>query len=91
MASKPRVRARVEDGSSFAEFLAARKRQSTGGPGRPAAQVLRRISRLDAEEALRSGVSAMRAVYAWAYGYETTSGRLDWLRSKVMDAIDDSE
>ena len=53
--------------------------------------MLRRISRLDAEEALRSGVSAMRAVYAWAYGYETTSGRLDWLRSKVMDAIDDSE
>ena len=88
-AVKPRVRAHVDEGASFENFLAARKKQNTGGPGRIASPVLRRVTRVQAEEALES-VSAMRAVYAWCYGFETNSGNMPWLRAKVIAAIDDA-
>ena len=91
VAGKPRFRARVDEGTSFADFLAARKKQNAGGPGRPAAAPVRRVTRAEAEKALESGVTAMRAVYAWAYGFESKSGRMDWLRSRVMDAVRDEQ
>ena len=50
-AVKLRVRARVDDGASFEDFLAARKKQNTGGPGRFASPVLRHVTRVQAEEA----------------------------------------
>ena len=91
VAGKPRVRARVDEGTSFADFLAARKKQNAGGSGRPAAAPVRRVSRADAEAALKTGASAMRAIYAWCYGFETKSGNLAWLRQKVTEAIGDEE
>ena len=89
--AKPRVRARLDEGTSFADFLAMRKKQNTGGPGRSAAPVVRRLSRAEAEAALGAGTAATRAAYAFCYDFETHSGNLKWLRSKVMEAIDDEE
>ena len=72
-----------------------RKKQNVGGPGQTAAAVVRRVSRAEAEhcswQAMESGQSAMRAVYAWCYGFETTSGNLKWLRAKVWEAIGDED
>ena len=87
-AAKPRKLARVEDGVSFAEFMASRKRVNTGGPGRSAAPVQRHLSRDEVEHALTSGLSALRSAYAYAYGFECTSGNLAWLRRKVEEAVD---
>ena len=85
--AKPRARARVEDGATFADFLALRKKQNVGGPGRTAAPVVRRLSHAEAEAALEAGTAATRAAYAFCYGFETHSGNLKWLRSKVLEAI----
>ena len=83
-----RVACAVDDGLSFAEFLESRqKRPSTGGPGRAAAPVKRRLTRDQATSAMRGGLAAQRAAYAYAYGYETTSGNLAWLRRKVEEAV----
>ena len=89
--AKPRARARVEDGATFADFLALRKKQNVGGPGRSAAPVVRRLSRAEATAALEAGTAATRAAYAFCYGFETHSGNLKWLRSKVLEAIGDDE
>ena len=32
---------------------------------------------------------AMRAAYAWAYGFATTSGNREWLRNKIEEAVCD--
>ena len=85
--AKPRVRARLDEGTSFADFLAMRKKQNTGGPGRSAAPVVRRLSRAEAEAALEAGTAATRAAYAFCYDFETHSGNLKWLRNKVLEAI----
>ena len=78
----------VDDSLTFAEFLESRqKRPSVCGPGRSAAPVKRRLSRHQATTALRGGLAAQRAAYAFAYGYETTSGKLAWLRRKVEEAV----
>ena len=89
--AKPRARARVEDGATFADFLALRKKQNVGGPGRSAAPVVRRLSHAEATAALEAGTAATRAAYAFCYGFETHSGNLKWLRSKVLEAIGDEQ
>ena len=75
--------------TSFAEFLAAHKKTHSHGPGRAAAPVKRWLTRAEATLALGSGMSAQRAAYAWAYGFETKSGNLQWLRNKIEEAVRD--
>ena len=43
----------------------------------------------EVETALTSGLSALRSAYAYAYGFECTSGNLAWLRRKVEEAVDE--
>jgi len=83
--------ARVDAGASFADFLASRKRINTGGPGRSAAPVQRWLTREQAEHALSAGLSTQRSAYAYAYGFECTSGNLKWLRRKIEDAIEEAD
>jgi hypothetical protein len=90
-AVKPRKAVRVDAGTSFADFLAARKRINVGGPGRCASPVQRALTRDQAEFALGAGVSAMRSAYAFAYGFECTSGNLNWLRRKIEEAVQGEE
>ena len=84
---KPRVRARIDDAQNYDSFMAARKRSNVGGPGRNAAPVVRYLTRVQVEAAIASGVSAKRSAYAFAYGYETTSGNLAWLHRKLEEAM----
>ena len=89
-ATKRRIACGVEAGTSFSDFLEARqKRPCVGGPGRSAAPVKRRLTHEQVTAALRGGVSAQRAAYAFAYGYESTSGNLAWLRRKVEEAVEE--
>ena len=88
-AAKRRVACGVEADTSFSDFLDARqKKPCVGGPGRSAAPVKRRLTREQVVLALRGGVIAQRAAYAYAYGYESTSGNLAWLRRKVEEAVE---
>ena len=88
-AAKRRVACGVEASTSFSAFLEARKKKPcVGGPGRSAAPVKRRLTREQVVLALRGGVIAQRAAYAYAYGYESTSGNLAWLRRKVEEAVE---
>ena len=91
--SRTRVEVRTNV-TSFAAFLAQQKGKTktyTGGPGRSAAPVKRWLTHADAALALRRGISAQRAAYAFAYGYATTSGNLAWLRAKIEDAVQDDD
>ena len=78
--------------TSFADFLAAQKvpkKTYSHGPGRSAAPVKRQLTHAEATLALSSGIVAMRAAYAWAYGFATTSGNREWLRNKIEEAVGD--
>jgi hypothetical protein len=78
--------------TSFADFLAAQKvpkKTYSHGPGRSAAPVKRQLTHAEATLALSSGIVAMRAAYAWAYGFATTSGNREWLRNKIEEAVCD--
>jgi hypothetical protein len=78
--------------TSFADFLAAQKvpkKTYAHGPGRSAAPVQRLLTEAEATLALNKGIVAMRAAYAWAYGFATTSGNREWLRNKIEEAVCD--
>jgi hypothetical protein len=90
-ASKRRVACAVEADTCFSDFLEARqKKPCVGGPGRSAAPVKRHLTREQVTLAFRSGLAAQRAAYAYAYGYESTSGNLAWLRRKIEEAVEDA-
>ena len=89
MASKRRVACAVEADTCFSDFLEARqKKPCVGGPGRSAAPVKRHLTREQVTLAFRGGLAAQRAAYAYAYGYESTSGNLAWLRRKIEEAVE---
>jgi len=90
MASKRRVACAVEADTCFSDFLARQKKPCVGGPGRSAAPVKRHLTREQVTLAFRGGLAAQRAAYAYAYGYESTSGNLAWLRRKIEEAVDDA-
>ena len=91
MASKRRVACAVEADTCFSDFLEARqKKPCVGGPGRSAAPVKRHLTREQVTLAFRGGLASQRAAYAYAYGYESTSGNLAWLRRKIEEAVEDA-
>ena len=90
-AAKRRVACGIEAGTSFSDFLEARqKKPCVGGPGRSAAPVKRHLTREQVTLAFRGGLASQRAAYAYAYGYESTSGNLAWLRRKIEEAVEDA-
>ena len=40
---------------------------------------------------LTAGLSAMRSAYAFAYGVESKSGNLPWIRRKIEEAVGDDD
>ena len=56
-----------------------------------ASPVQRALTRDQAAYALEASVGAMRSAYAFAYGFECTSGNFKWLRRKVEEAVQGEE
>jgi len=58
-------------------------------PGRPvSARPVRFLSKDSLEEALDGGGKVLRAAYEWAYGVPTASGNLEWIRKRLVEALE---
>jgi hypothetical protein len=58
-------------------------------PGRPvSARVQRFLSKERLEEALDGGGKILRAAYEFAYGVPTASGNLEWIRKRLVEALE---
>jgi hypothetical protein len=55
--------------------------------GRPRSAVINKLSEGERDTAVSGSGAVMRAAYAYAYGYETKSGNLTWLRQRLDEAL----
>ena len=49
--------------------------------------MVRWLTQEQVDAAISGGVNAQRSAYAYAYGYESSSGNLAWLKRKVIEAV----